>query len=106
MGSEKIELTFLGGLFGTIVIIAFFTMYIHAINKKELLFHGGRIHGKSARVLGVIGLAGLLGGVYLLVSYLVFKIEEPFGWPVAAILFSLFVLINFTLRFLSIFFRS
>lgn len=92
-----------GSLISIVFFIVFFIMYFRAITKNELIFRGGVIRGKLARVLGVIGLLGISAGAYLATGYLVFNTEPP-GVMVAAFLFGMFVIMALSVRFLSIFF--
>ena len=92
-----------GGLVGLLLYIAFFLMFGRAILKSDLIFHGGRIRGRLARIIGVIGLLGITAGAYLGINVLVFKIEPPFA-SVALVLFGLFIVVALAVRLLSIFF--
>ena len=104
MINHEILQSIFGWLFAIIVYVGFFFMYFRAITKHELLFHGGIIRGRLARVLGVIGLSGITAGAYLAISTEILHLQEPPGFPLAVGLFILFVVMGLTTRFLSIFF--
>jgi len=103
MNNPQIIQTICGALFGLLVFSAFSLMFGRAVWKGDLIFHGGRIRGKLARILGVIGLLGIISGAYLAVSNLVFNTQPPFA-SIASLLFILFVVVLLGVRFLSIFF--
>ena len=103
MNNDKIIQTICGGLFGLLIFVAFFLMFGWATLKGDLIFSGGRIRGRLARVLGVIGLLGITAGAYLAISVLVFNTQPPFT-SVASFLFGLFIVVFLGVRFLSIFF--
>ena len=103
MNNSEMTQTICGGLVGLLIYVAFFLMFGWAMLKGELIFHGGRIRGKLARVIGVIGLLGITAGAYLAISIFVFNTQPPFAW-VAGILFGLFIIVALGVRFLSVFF--
>jgi hypothetical protein len=82
--------------------IGFLSMFIWAIWKKDYLFHGGRIRGRLARAIGVIGLIGLAAGTYLLVSLYIFQTIPPFA-SLAGLLVGLLIVTVLVVKFLSIF---
>jgi hypothetical protein len=92
-----------GGIFALIVFIAFFLMFGWAVLKGDLIFHGGRIRGRAARVIGVIGLLGIVAGAYLAISVLVFDVQPPFA-SLSGLLFGLFVVVTLAVRILLVFF--
>ncbi len=100
---SEILQTLCGILFGLLVFIGFLVMFGWAAFKGELIFNSGRIRGKPARVIGVIGLLGTTAGVYLAISLLVFHTEPPFE-SVTGFFVLLTFAIMLVLRFLSIFF--
>ena len=77
-------------------------MFIWAVWKGNFIFHGGRIRGRLARVIGVIGLAGMAAGTYLMVSLFVFKTPPPFA-SFAGFLLGLLLVTLLVVRFLSMF---
>ena len=103
MNYSEIIQTICGGSFSILIYVMFFWMFYLAIFKKDFTFHGGRIHGQLARILGIIGMLGITAGGYLAISYLVFHTEPPL-MPVAAFLFALFGFMAIGVRFLSGFF--
>jgi len=102
MGNNDIAQNICLGLFGVTVYIGFLVMFIWAVWKNDFIFHGGRIRGKLARVIGIIGLIGMTAGTYLLVSIFIFKTTPPFA-PFAGLLFGLTLVMVLVMRFLSIF---
>lgn len=92
-----------GGLFVVVVFITFLVLFGWAVLKGDLIFHGGRIHGRVARVIGVIGLLGIIAGAYLAISVLVLGIQPTFA-PLASLLLGFFVVVIVAVRFLSVFF--
>ncbi len=90
------------GLFGTALYIGFLVMFIWATWKGDFIFHGGRIRGKLARIIGIVGLIGMAAGTYLVVSLFVFKITPPLA-SIASLLLGLLFVMLLVVRFLSIF---
>ena len=103
MHDSDMTQTICGGLISVLFYIVFFLMFGWATWNGDLIFHGGRIRGRLARVIGVIGLLGITAGAYLGISFFVFNLEPPFA-GVASFLFGLFVIVVLVVRFLSIFF--
>lgn len=101
MTNSETILTLCGGLIGLLFFIAFFLMFGWAILKDDFFFHYGRIHGRLARVIGVIELLGITAGAYLAISFLIFDTEPPFAY-VAALLFGIFFFTLLVVRFLAI----
>ncbi len=93
-----------GGLIGSLAYIAFLVMFVWAVWKGDFIFHYGRIRGKLARGIGVIGLVGMAAGTYLVVSHFVFGITPPFA-PVAGFLLGLLIVMLLVVRFLALFMR-
>ena len=102
MDNNKIIEYVCGGLFGTAVYVGFLLMFIWATWKSDFIFHYGRIRGRLARVIGIIGLIGMAAGTYLAVSLLVFDTTPPFA-PVAGFLFGLLIVMLLVVRFLALF---
>ncbi len=102
MGNNEIAQNFCLGLFGVAVYIGFLVMFTWATWKGDFIFHGGRIRGKLARVIGIFGLIGMTAGSYLLVSIFIFKTKPPFA-PLAGLLLGLTFVMVLVVRFLSIF---
>jgi hypothetical protein len=92
------------GLFGAAVLIGFLMMFILGIWKSDFGFHGGRIRGKLARLVGVIGLVGIAAGTYLSVSLFLFDTTPPLA-TVAGLLVLLLIITLLMVRFLAIFMR-
>lgn len=82
--------------------LAFFWMFVRAIWKGEYAFHTGYIRGKVARAIGIIGLAGMAAGLYLIVSFWAFKTTPPLA-SFAVLLCGLSFVTLLAVRFLSIF---
>jgi hypothetical protein len=102
MDSSEIIIPLCGGLIGLMVFTGFFLIFGWATLKRDLYFHGGRIQGKMARVIGVIGLLGLTASAYLGIYILLFKTQPPFA--MAAIFLSiLFIVVVLGMRLFSIF---
>jgi hypothetical protein len=104
MNISEIIQTICGVLFGLLVFIAFLLMFSWAVLKGEFIFSSGKIRGKLARIIGVIGLLGMIAGIYLAVSILVFHIEQPPLASIANFFFVLLIVVLLAVRFLSLFF--
>jgi hypothetical protein len=102
MNNGEIIQTISGGLIVLLVFIAFFFMFGWAALKGDLIFRDGRIRGRLARVIGVIGLLGVTAGAYLAIGVLVFDTQPPFA-SLAGFLFVLFFVVALGMRFLTIF---
>ena len=90
------------GILGLFFYLLFFFTFHKAIFKEELVFRGGIIRGRLARILGIIGMLGIIAATYLGISIAVFHFEPP-GKPVAMFLLLVFAAMMIILRFLSIF---
>jgi hypothetical protein len=102
MDSSEIIIPVCGGLIGLVVFSGLFLMFGWATLKRDLFFHGGRIQGKMARLIGVIGLLGLTANAYIGIYILAFKTQPPFA--LAAIFLSiLFIVVVLGMRIFSIF---
>ncbi len=102
MGNNEVTQNVCLGLFGVSVYIGFLVMFTWAAWKGDFIFHGGRVHGKLARVIGIIGLIGMMAGTYLLVSLFIFKTTPPLA-SFAGLLFGLSFVMVLVVRFLSVF---
>ena len=102
MGNNEITQNICLGLFGVAVYIGFLVMFTWGAWKGDFIFHGGRIRGKLARIIGIIGLIGMTAGTYLLVSIFIFKTTPPLA-SFAGLLFGLTVVMVLVVRFLSVF---
>ena len=91
-----------GGLFGTALYVAFLLMFGWAAWKSDFIFHYGRIRGRLARVIGVIGLIGMAAGTYLMVSLFIFDRTPPFA-TIAGALVGLLLVMLFVVRVLALF---
>lgn len=91
-----------GGLLGTIIYVAFMIVFIRAAWKGDLILRFGRIRGKLARVIGVIGLIGMAAGTYLIGSLKIFDKTPPFATIAGLLLLLLFVTL-FVVNLLSLF---
>ena len=91
-----------GGLIGSLAYIGFLVMFTWAVWKGEFIFHYGRIRGKFARVVGIIGLIGMAAGTYLMVSIFVFDKTPPFA-SIAGFLVGLLIVMLLVVRFLALF---
>lgn len=103
MNNSQILQSICGGIIGLLVFIMFGLMFGWAVAKGDFIFHYGRIRGKLARLIGVIGLLGITAGAYLAISYLVFDTQPPFV-SLASFLFGIFFIVMIVVRFLSLFF--
>jgi len=103
MNNSEIIKTICGGLFGLAVFIAFLLMFGWAAWKGDFIFRFGRIRGRLARIIGVIGLLGMAAGAYLVIGFYVFHTTPPFV-SVAGFLFGLLLVMLLVVRFLSLFF--
>jgi len=93
--------TICGFLIGVAALIALPLMFIRAIRRSNLPFHGGELHGWSARVVGAIGLLGFASALYLMLGYMLhIKLQ---GTPVAVLLLCLACLVLLALRVASVF---
>jgi hypothetical protein len=94
MNNHEIKTTICGGFFSMLAYILFFLEFARAIVKGELMFYDGTIHAWLARIIGVIGILGMMAGAYLGISNVVFHevfdTASPFTW-VLIFLFSLFL---------------
>ena len=77
-------------------------MFIRAVWKSDFTFRFGKIRGKLARVIGVMGLLGMAAGTYLAVSLFVFDTTPPFA-SFAGILLGALLVMLLVVRFLSLF---
>ncbi len=102
MDNNEIIKYICGGLFGTALYVGFLLMFIWAAWKGVFIFHYGRIRGRLARVIGVIGLIGMAAGTYLTVSLLVFDTTPPFA-GIASFLLGLLIVMLLVVRFLALF---
>jgi hypothetical protein len=100
MNSNEIIKYICGGLFGTALYAGFLLMFIWAVWKGDFIFHNGRIRGKLARVIGIIGLIGMAAGTYLTVSLFVFDTTPPFA-AIAGFLLGLLIVTLLVARFLA-----
>jgi hypothetical protein len=102
MNNNEIIQNICGGLFGTALYVGFLLMFIWAAWRGDFIFHYGRIRGKLARVIGVIGLIGMAAGTYLMASLFIFDTIPPFA-AVAGFLLGLLFVMLFVIRFLALF---
>ena len=102
MNNDEIIKYICGGLFGAALYVGFLLMFIWAAWKGDFIFHYGRIRGKLARVIGVIGLIGMAAGTYLMVSLFVFDTTPPFA-AIAGVLLGLAMIMLLVVRFLALF---
>jgi len=103
MNNDTVVISYIcGGLFGAVAYIGFLVMFIYAVWKGDYIFHYGRVRGKTARAIGVIGLVGMAAGTYLLIGYAFFHTNPPFS-SIAWLFFGLLLVVLFFVRFLSLF---
>lgn len=69
------------GILGTIVYLRILWMFGDAAFRGVFSYRLGEIYGKPARVIGGIGLLGMVSFVYLGVG--IFLDKQPPFWPVA-----------------------
>ena len=104
MDNGEIFSTICGVSVGIVFFSLFLLMFVQAIRRGKLVFHGGIIYGWPARVVGVIGLLGIVSCLYLILGYEVFHTELPCT-PVAIFLMCLASFILLALKFTSVFWR-
>ena len=90
------------GLFGVVLYIGFLLMFIRATWKGDFIFHGGRIRGKLAKIIGGFGLIGMAAGTYLLIGHVFFDTQPPFA-STAWFLVGLMLVILFIVKTLALF---
>ena len=103
MTNDKIIIYVCGGLFGGLAYIGFLAMFGWAAWKGDYIFHYGRIRGKLARAIGIVGLSGMAAGTYLAVSILVFDTTPPFAgvaWGLVGLLFAMLFIVRFLALFM------
>ncbi len=88
--SEEVIQSICAGLLGAALYIRLLWMFGDAAWRGVFSFRLGEIQGKPARVIGVIGLLGMISFAYLGVGFY-FDIRPPL-WPVAGFFLALAVL--------------
>ncbi len=103
MTSDKI-LTTCSGLLGFLVFLLLLFWFGWSTWKSDFNFQYGRVQGKLARAIGIIGILGTISGGYLVVSLLI-SYKNPFLATVTGLLFGIFIVVLFLVRFFSFFMR-
>lgn len=89
MSDEGVQLV-CAGLLGAFFYARFFFMFYEAALRGSFSFRLGEINGNPARVIGIIGLLGLISALYIGLSDFL-EIRLPL-WPVASVFLALAVL--------------
>ena len=100
--NSEITKNICGGLVGILVYFIFLFWFGWTTWNSDFIFHGGRIRGKLARAIGIIGLVGMAAGTYLMISLFIFKTTPPLA-SLAGFLLGLFFVTMVVVRVLSIF---
>lgn len=87
--SEEAVLSICAGLLGAALYLRVFWMFGEAAFRGVFIFRLGDIDGKPARVIGVIGLLGMVSFAYLGVG--VYLDRQPPLWPLAGFFLALAV---------------
>ena len=77
MDTNEIIRIIFGTLFGVLLYVGFIMMFVRAAWKGDFVFRYGRIRGKLAKIIGWVGMLGMVAGTYLAVSIFVFDTTPP-----------------------------
>ncbi|PKN91170.1 MAG: hypothetical protein CVU44_20635 [Chloroflexi bacterium HGW-Chloroflexi-6] len=101
MISEEVTQTICAGLLGAALYLRVFWMFGEAALRGVFAFRADEIQGKPARVIGVIGLLGMLSFLYIGLG--VYLDTQPPLWPVAGFFAALMVVMVLALGIFAIF---